>query len=427
MNIALEQLIQNIGSPINSLILQILVIILAARLFGMLGRLLGQPQVVGEILAGIALGPSLFKWVAPQAHAFIFPQQSLSNLFFLSQLGILLFMFIVGLELDLKLLRAKAKSAVVISLVSIAVPFLLGGTLAIYLFQNYGTQGKDSLSFALFMGVAMSITAFPVLARILQEHGLSRTEIGATTLACAATDDVTAWCLLAIVVAIAQSGSGVGAMWTLAFALLYILFMLMVVRPYLGRTLNVPTHEPVPTRIIGLMLVGLLISSWITETIGIHALFGAFLLGVAIPDRNQVKEKVVARIHDVTTIILLPLFFAFTGLRTQLGLLNDTEAWLICALVLGVAIVGKLGGATFAARITGHGWRDSLIVGTLMNTRGLVELIVLNVGYDLGILSPKVFTIMVIMALVTTMTTGPLLRLLLKPAARWLAPALARR
>jgi K+:H+ antiporter len=412
MHIALEQLTQNLGSPINSLILQILVIIFAARLFGMLGRLAGQPQVVGEILAGIALGPSLFKIVAPQMHAFIFPQQSVSQLFFLSQLGILLFMFIVGLELDLKLLRSKAKSAVVISMVSIAVPFLLGSGLAIFLFQSYGSQGKDNLSFALFMGIAMSITAFPVLARIIQEHGFSRSEIGTTAVACAAADDVTAWCLLAVVVAIAQSGSGPGAIWTLAFAVLYIFFMLLVVRPFLSRSLNVAAHDPVSSRLIGLILVGLLVSAWITETIGIHALFGAFLMGVAIPDQNHIKERIVARIHDVTTVILLPLFFAFTGLRIQLGLINDAASWLICALIIFVAILGKLGGAMIAARFTGHSWRNSLIVGTLMNTRGLIELIVLNVGYDLGILSPKIFTIMVIMALVTTMMTGPLLRLL---------------
>lgn len=202
--------------------------------------------------------------------------------------------------------------------------------------------------------------------------------------------------------------------------------MLTVVRPYLSRSLNVAANEPVSPRLIGLILIGLLVSSWITETIGIHALFGAFLMGVAVPDHGQVKEKIGARVHDVTTIILLPLFFAFTGLRTELGLINDAESWLICGLVLFVAMAGKLGGATIAARFTGHGWRDSLTVGALMNTRGLVELIVLNVGYDLGILSPKIFTIMVIMALVTTMTTGPLLRLL-KPAAGRLFPVVARR
>ncbi len=426
MDTVLEQLTQHLASPINSLILQILVVILAAKLFGVICRLAGQPQVVGEILAGIALGPSLLKVVAPEIHGFVFPKESLSQLFFLSQLGILLFMFIVGLELDLKSLRSKARSAVVISMVSIIVPFVLGSGLALFLFDTYGTQGKGSLSFVLFMGIAMSITAFPVLARIIQEQGLSKTEIGATAIACAAADDVTAWCLLAVVVAIAQSGSGLGAIWTLVFAVLYIAFMLTVVRPYLSRSLNVAANEPVSPRLIGLILIGLLVSSWITETIGIHALFGAFLMGVAVPDHGQVKEKIVARVHDVTAIILLPLFFAFTGLRTELGLINDAESWLICGLVLFVAMAGKLGGATIAARFTGHGWRDSLTVGALMNTRGLVELIVLNVGYDLGILSPKIFTIMVIMALVTTMTTGPLLRLL-KPAAGRLFPAVARR
>lgn len=413
VNIVLDQFLHNLGSPINSLILQILVIILAAKLCGMVGRLFGQPQVVGEMVAGILLGPSLLKSVAPEVHAYIFPAGSIDRLFFLSHVGVLLFMFIVGLELDMKSLRNKAKSAVVISMASIVVPFALGSALAVVLFDAYGARDKGMLGFALFMGIAVSITAFPVLARILQERGLTRTQIGTTAIACAAADDVTAWCLLAIVVGLAQAGTGIGALWTIGFAMVYLAFMLLVARPLLNRYLTVSAaHEQPSSKLIGLGLIGLFVSAWVTETIGIHALFGAFLMGCIIPEKNQIRERIVARTRDITTIILLPLFFAFTGLRTELGLLNDASSLWICLLVLLVAIVGKLGAATLAARFTGHSWRGSLIIGSLMNTRGLMELVVLNIGYDLGILGPKIFTIMVVMALVTTMMTGPLLSLL---------------
>lgn len=415
MNALIDELSRSLTSPLSGLILQILVILLAARLCGMLVRYLGQPQVVGEILAGICLGPSLLKVVAPAVHSFLFPEDSVARLFFLSQVGILLFMFIVGLELDTKTFRSRAKSAVVISQVSIVVPFLLGLGLAALLFEDYGPRDKGILPFALFFGIAMSITAFPVLARIIQEQGLTRTQLGAMAIACAAMGDVMAWCLLALVVGIVQSGDGGGAVWTIALAFLYMLFMLFVLRPFLHKRYALVDKGPaIPSGFLTLAFMGLLLSAWITEIIGIHALFGAFLMGVVMPEQDQLKEKLAARFQDVTTVILLPLFFAFTGLRTQIGLLDDVQSWTICALVLLAAILGKFGGAAIAARFTGHSWRTSWILGALMNTRGLMELIVLNIGYDLGILSPKIFTMLVVMAVTTTMMTGPLVR--------WLKP-----
>lgn len=419
MNAFLDELTRNLDSPLSGLILQILVILAVARVCGILVRHLGQPQVMGEILAGIFLGPSLLQPAAPEVHAFLFPEGSMQRLYFLSQVGILLFMFIVGLELDTKLLRAKARSIVIISQVSIVAPFTLGIGLAFLLFPDYGPRDKGVLAFALFMGISMSITAFPVLARIIQEHGLTRSQLGTMAITCAAVNDVTGWCLLAVVMGLVQSGTGSGAIGTISLAVLYMFFMLFVLRRFLYRHAEIFTSEAqLPPGLLAFAVIALLLSAWITEIIGIHALFGAFLMGIAMPEHNGFKEKLNTRIHDVTTVILLPLFFAFTGLRTQVGLLDDARSWLICALVLLVAVLGKFGGAAIAARFTGHSWRTSCTLGALMNTRGLMELIVLNIGYDLGILSPKVFTMMVIMAVATTMMAGPILRLT-KPDPRF--------
>jgi Kef-type K+ transport system membrane component KefB len=413
MNALFNDLTHHLSSPLGNLILQILVIIVAARVCGSVVRHFGQPQVIGEMLAGIFLGPSLLQPTAPDVHAFLFPEGSVQRLYFLSQIGILLFMFIVGLELDTKLLRSKARSIVVISQASIAAPFTLGIGLAFMLFADYGPHDKGALEFALFMGIAMSITAFPVLARILQEHGLTRSQLGMVAIVCASVDDVTGWCLLAMVSGLVQSGSGTAVVWTIAFAALYISFVLFVVRPFLQlRAASFAEGKHLSPEHLAFAFVAVLLSAWITEMIGIHAIFGAFLMGVAMPAHNGFKEKLAERIHDVTTVILLPLFFAFTGLRTQIGLLDDAQSWLVCSMVLCTAVLGKFGGAALAARFVGYNWRTSCTLGALMNTRGLMELIVLNVGYDLGILSPKIFTMMVIMALVTTMMAGPILGLM---------------
>jgi Kef-type K+ transport system membrane component KefB len=404
---------ENLRSPLSILLLQIIVIIIVARLFAAVFRKIGQPPVMGEMVAGIVLGPSVLGLLSPQTMALLFPPASMAALSLLSQIGVVLFMFVVGMELDLEHLREKATAAIMISHASIVVPFLLGAALALFIYTPLAPANTSFTAFALFMGIAMSITAFPVLARIIQEHGLTRSQLGTMAITCAAVNDVTGWCLLAVVVGLVQSGTGAGAVWTIALAVLYMFFMLFVLRPFLRRRSKSFTSEAqLSPGLLAFAVIALLLSAWITEIIGIHALFGAFLMGVAIPEHNGFKEKLNARIHDVTTVILLPLFFAFTGLRTQVGLLDDAQSWLICALVLLVAVLGKFGGAALAARFTGHSWRTSCTLGALMNTRGLMELIVLNIGYDLGILSPKIFTMMVIMAVVTTMMAGPTLRLM---------------
>jgi Kef-type K+ transport system membrane component KefB len=409
-----EQLSKNFGSPLGGLILQILTILAASKLCGIAFRRLGQPQVMGEIVAGILLGPSLLRVALPDVHAYLFPESSLPRLFFLSNIGLVLFMFTIGLELDLKSLRARAKSAILVAHMSIILPFVLGAGLALLLYGEFAEHKFGFTSFALFMGVSMSLTAFPVLARILQETNLTRTPLGAAAITAAAIGDVTAWCILAVVVGIVQSGSAIGAWAVVSLAVVYTAFALLVARPVLADRLqwSAPGSNDIPKTTIAIVFMILLASCLATESIGIHALFGAFIAGSIMPETGAIKEKLADRVQDVCALILLPLFFAFTGLRTEIGLLNDVHLWLVCALVVLVAVAGKMGGSIIAARWTGLGWRESTALGALMNTRGLVELVVLNIGYDLGILPPTIFTMLVIMALATTMMTGPLLRLL---------------
>ena len=400
---------ETLADPLSILLLQIVAIVVAARLMGTLFRKMGQPAVIGEMLAGILLGPSLLGLLFPDALSFLFPAASLGTLKLFSQAGVILFMFLVGMDLDLRHLREKAHSAVVVSHASIMLPMLLGVGLALFLYRSQAPEGVAFSSFALFMGVAMSITAFPVLARILEERGLTRTPLGNTSIACAAVDDVTAWCLLAVVVAIARSNGMAPAFLTIGLALAFVLFMLLVVRPWVDRTLSVMRLQG--RTIMAGTLVFAFAAAWFTEVIGIHALFGAFLAGVVAPSDKAFRAALRERLEMIVSILLLPLFFAFTGLRTQIGLLDDAASWLMCLAVIAVAVAGKLGGSMLAARWTGISWRDSFAIGALMNTRGLMELIVLNIGYDLGILSGRVFAVMVIMALATTFMTAPLLGL----------------
>jgi Kef-type K+ transport system membrane component KefB len=401
--------------PLAVLLGQIASIIIVARFFGYLARKVRQPAVVGEVIAGIILGPSLLGLYFPEFAAALFPKESLGNLQFLSQIGLILFMFVVGMELDLKLLRNKAHDAVVISHASIIFPFALGVTFAYFTYENLAPQGTNFPSFALFMGIAMSITAFPVLARIVQERGLQKTRLGTIAITCAAADDITAWCILAAVIAIVKAGSFGSSIFTILLAIGYVLVMLKVVKPFLKRIGDLhSSRENLTKPIVGIFFLTLILSSYTTEVIGIHALFGAFMTGVIIPENVKFRNLFIDKVEDVAVVLLLPLFFVFTGLRTQIALLNDPSLWITAGIIILVAVTGKFLGSAIAARIVGQSWKDSLSIGALMNTRGLVELVVLNIGYDLGVLTPEVFAMLVIMALVTTMMTGPALDIINK-------------
>ncbi|PJZ42646.1 sodium:proton antiporter [Leptospira kmetyi] len=398
--------------PLSRLLLQLIVIIIASRLFGKLSTMLGQPSVIGEILAGILLGPSLLGLVFPEGFQLLFPKESLSTLQILSQLGLLLFMFTIGMELDLKILRNQAESAVVISHSSIMFPFLLGAGLAYFIYVPLAPQGVDFIAFCLFMGIGMSITAFPVLARIILEKGLTKTTLGSLALTAAAADDVTAWCVLAIVVTIVNAGSFSSGILMIVMSLSYMLLMWKGILPLMKRAGNLyTTKESMTKTITAFFFLFIFLSAWVTEAIGIHALFGAFLAGVVMPDKKELRSNLVDKIEDFSLTVLLPLFFAFTGLRTKFGLLSSSGLWPIFFVILFVAVLGKLGGSAIASRLSGKNWKDSLAIGMLMNTRGLMELIVLNIGYDLGVLSEEIFSMMVLMALTTTVMTGPGLKL----------------
>jgi Kef-type K+ transport system membrane component KefB/nucleotide-binding universal stress UspA family protein len=401
---------------VSLLIVQFIVIISVSRLIGRGARWLGQPLVIAEVLAGIVLGPSLLGWLWPEAMSVLFPTSSMPVLKMLSQVGLILFMFLVGLELDPKLLKGRGHSSVAISHSSIIVPFALGAAAALWLYPILSAPEVPFSSFVLFMGVAMSITAFPVLARILTERRLMQSKVGAIAIACAAVDDVTAWCVLAFVVSIVRAAGPAQAAWTTFFALLYIVAMLVVVRPFLARMgARVASKDGLTQNVVAGTLLLLLASAWATELIGIHSLFGAFMIGAVMPKEGGLAEALAEKLEDVTVVLLLPLFFAFSGLRTQVGLLSTAESWALCGLIILLACVGKFGGSAVAARLTGMRWREAGAVGILMNTRGLMELIVLNLGLDLGVISPTLFTMMVIMALVTTFMTTPLLKWIYPP------------
>jgi Kef-type K+ transport system membrane component KefB len=403
----------NLSEPLAVLLLQIIVILACARLFGFLFKKIGQPAVIGEIVAGIILGPSIVGLLFPQVNLFLFPAASLGTLNFLSHIGLILFMFIIGMELDLKMIMKQAYGAVIMSHAGIIIPFTLGMGIAYFIYTEFAPAGISFLSFALFMGITMSITAFPVLARILKERGLTRTNLGITALTCAAADDLTAWCVLAAVIALVKSGSSVSAFYTMGFAVAYLAIMFALIRPALQRLEDLYNNkEKKRTPIIALLFLLLIVSSYITSVIGINALFGAFIAGVIMPSSFSFRKIVVDKIEDVSLILLLPLFFVVTGLKTQIGLLNQSHLWITFGWLLLVAVGGKFGGVTIAAKVVGQSWKDSLSIGVLMNTRGLMQLIVLNIGYDLGILSPEIFAMMVLMALVTTFMTGPALDLI---------------
>ncbi len=408
-----SNLLESFSSPLIIFILQLIIIIVVSQCFVFLLKKIGQPAVIGEIIAGIVLGPSLLGGLFPEVSSFIFPKISLGNLQMLSQVGLVLFMFVIGMELNLEALKKKAKAAVVISHASILIPYLLGVVLALFLYKVYAPGNIPFYAFALFIGIAMSITAFPVLARIIKERNMVHTRLGTMAITCAAADDITAWCLLAFVIAIVKAGSLSASLYTILFTVAFISLMVLIVKPVLKKVVEKKNPEGKTTRAsIAVVFTVLLLSAFICELIGIHALFGAFLAGVIMPESFNFREEVISRTEDVATVLLLPLFFVFTGLRTEIGLLNDGGSWLMCMLITVIAIAGKFGGSAMAAKVTGESTYNSLAIGALMNTRGLVELVVLNIGYDLGILTPQLFTMFVIMALITTFMTNPLMNML---------------
>jgi Kef-type K+ transport system membrane component KefB len=394
------------------LILQIGTILIVARLVGWLFGKIHQPRVIGEMVAGILLGPSLLGWLAPNISSSLFLPDSLGHLNSLSQVGLLIFMFLVGLELDLGHLRELGRAAVMTSQVSIIAPFILGSTFAVYLYPRLSDPSVSFTGFALFMGAAMSVTAFPVLARILSERNMLRTRVGSVAIACAAVDDVTAWCILAGIVVIVRASSLELPVWlTVSGLAVFVLLMGLVVRPALRRLEMVYEKRGNLTQdLIAIILLVVLASGWITESLGVHALFGAFLAGVVMPRHTELSRELSQKFEALIVVLLLPIYFALTGLRSSIFLITGAKMWLYCAVIIVLAVVGKLGGSMFSARLNGMTWRESAAVGILMNTRGLVELVILNIGLDLGILSPALFSIMVLMALVTTLMTTPLLR-----------------
>jgi Kef-type K+ transport system membrane component KefB/nucleotide-binding universal stress UspA family protein len=391
-------------------LVEVLIVIGLSRLVGQAFRWIQQPLVIGEIVAGIMLGPSLFGLLAPSFSATLFPPETIPYLNVLSQVGLIFFMFLIGLELNPKYLKGNLDIAILTSHVSILVPFSLGTLLAVLLYPLVSNASVSFTAFALFLGAAMSITAFPVLARIITENNLQGTRLGTLALTCAAVDDVTAWCLLAVAIAVARTGNFIGAIPTIIESIVYIGFMLTVGRWFLERLgIYYRRTGRLSQLVLAYIYMAVVASALITEYIGIHLIFGAFLLGAAMPKNAGLVRELAEKTEDFVLIFLLPIFFAYSGLKTQIGLLNRPELWMLCLAVLAVAIAGKYVGTYVAARFSGVNNREASALGWLMNTRGLTELIVLNIGLELGVITPLLFTMLVIMALVTTFMTSPLL------------------
>jgi Kef-type K+ transport system membrane component KefB len=392
----------------GQILLQLIVILIVVQIFGHLSGRIGQQWVIGEILAGIALGPSLLGAFLPGIQAFVFPASALPTLQTLGDIGLVFYMFSLGSRLDTQMMLRQGRKAIVASLSSILLPLILGAALAFTLYPAFAGPKATQASFMLLVGTAMAITAFPVLARLLTEKNMLGTEIGMLALTCAAVGDVIAWCLLTVVIAFAHAQAVTAGVLTVGLTLLFIVVMLGIVRPLLAYASR---HLPWPYLLVALTLILLLLSAYVTNAIGIHPVFGAFLMGIILPRRAAFIEQ-VRSLDRVNNVLFLPLFFVYSGLRTQIGLISAPSLWLICLLVFAVACLGKVLGGTLSVRWMGDSWRDSLTLGVLMNTRGLVELIVLNIGLDLGVLSPVLFAMLVIMALATTMMASPLLPLL---------------
>jgi Kef-type K+ transport system membrane component KefB len=409
------------GAPVDNLLHVLIALFAVTALARILGRLcarIGQPRVIGEMIAGIALGPSLLGRVAPELAGFILPPPIAPFLQVISQLGVILYMFLVGVELDPELLRRRGRATVGISHASIVVPFLLGAALALWIYPRFSTSDVPFTAFSLFMGISMSVTAFPVLARILGDRGMHTTTLGVVALTCAAVDDITAWCLLAVVVGVTKSRA-TGGLVTLGLASLYLLGAFVVLRPLLARIVRrVETRGNVTQGDVGQVILVVIVSALATDAIGIHGVFGAFAVGALVPPRSILGRGLVEQLSNLVVVLFLPVFFAYIGLRTEIGLVSGAASWTACGLVIAVACLGKFGGSALAARASGFGWRDASAIGVLMNTRGLMELIVLNIGLELRVLSPALFAMLVLMALVTTFATTPVLAWIQARSAR---------
>jgi Kef-type K+ transport system membrane component KefB len=395
------------GDALLHVLMALAAVILVGRILSRVFTYFGQPPVIGEVVAGLLLGPSL---LGKEGSALILPPGVAPYLSMIAQIGVILYMFLVGLELNLGRLRASAPIALTVSHASMVVPFLFGAGLALWLYPRYAQHGVPFTSFALFIGVALSVTAFPVLARILSDRRLTQTELGVIALGCAATNDVSAWCLLAFVIGVAQAKVE-GALLVSVLALGFIALMFIVIRPIIKLMVKRLGDGLLSTTTVAWVFLAVLVSAVAAEAIGIHAIFGAFLLGAIIPHDSAIAREFTHKLEDIVTVLLLPAFFAITGMRTEIGLVAGWENWLACGLIILAATAGKFGGTVVAARLTGLDWRMASSLGILMNTRGLMELIVLNIGLNLGVITPTVFAMMVLMALVTTLATTPLLML----------------
>ncbi|HKV41085.1 MAG TPA: cation:proton antiporter [Blastocatellia bacterium] len=394
------------------LLAQICVIMLLSRALGAAAERIRQPRVIGEIVAGILLGPSILGWLTPGPSTFLFPSPSFAVLNSLSQLGLVLFMFMVGLELNMKAVRRLGEVAVLVSHASIIAPMAFGAALGLYLYPRLSNPTVSFEAFALFMGAAMSVTAFPVLARILSERNLLGSRIGSMAIACAAVDDVTGWCVLAYIVGAVRATHSSIPVWVSLCGLAgFLAVMIGGIRRLFGKIWDSCKKDgDLPDSLkVGLLLL-LFLSALTTDVIGLHMLFGAFIAGAVMPKDRAFVSRITAKFEPLTVLVLLPLFFAYTGLRTRIGQVRGLGMWGFCLLIIAVAVIGKIGGTSVAARVSGMRWRDSLALGALMNTRGLMELVVLNIGLDLGVISPALFSMMVVMAIVTTMMAAPVLR-----------------
>lgn len=407
--------------------LQIAVILLACRVVGVIARWFGQPQVVAEMITGVLLGPSLFGWLSPDWQQAIFPwdpkqgtRDTQSYLFPASQLGLALYMFIVGMEFRMDIIRSRFKASLAVSAAGMIAPFVLGGMLGWYFHSQTKLFPEKTKLFeaVLFLGASMCITAFPMLARIIRFKGLNGTTMGTVAIGAGAIDDATAWCLLAVVLA-SFDGNFTYALQNIGGGLAYVCLALLVIRPLLDRFQQLLFFgksergaEPQEAGqisesglVIALALMAL--GAWFTDMIGLHAVFGAFVMGAALP-RGAVVRDVVNRIQPLAVALLLPLFFTYSGLNTRIGLLNSTYLWLMCGLVMIAAVLGKGVACWLAARASGLPNREALGIGTLMNARGLMELIIINIGLQRGVISPELFAILVIMAVLTTLMASPL-------------------